>query len=102
MADQHVITLEEAKPMTVAYRESSCYDTYEKRKAVAFSKDAINRLMAQEGVTGIRCYFAHDSNGFLTLLLCAYNADGNDLVGELAEMGMPCPNFCSENNDLNS
>ena len=100
--DPHVITLEDAKPMTTAYRESDCYVQYARRKAVAFSIEAINRLTAQAGVAGIRCYFAHDSTDKLTLVLCAYDSDGNDLLTELAEMALPCPQYCSRDNELNS
>lgn len=101
MADGHEITLEEAKVLTAAYRSSATYEA-NGRIAIAFNKEAIDRLMNKDDVVGLRCYFAHGTDGLLTLVLVAHDAEGNDLTRELAESGNPCPVFCSSENDLNS
>ncbi len=104
MADTHEISLPEAKIMTTAYRNSAFFTENGNRRAIAFNKEAILRVVEQQGSNGLRCYFALDKDNLITLVLAAYDPDGNDIVGadkQLAEWGRPCPVFCSIDNDLN-
>ncbi len=104
MADPHEISLPEAKIMTTAYRDSAFFAENGYRKAVAFSKEAILRVLEQEESNGLRCYFALDKDKLITLILAAYDRSENDIIGEgrqFAEYGNPCPSMCSNDNDLN-
>ena len=102
MADGHEISIEEAAALTAAYRLSGSYDTNDGRIATAFNKEALKRLLNQEECMGIRCYYANDVDGLLTLVLVGYDDEGNDLLDQLAEFGNPCPDNCSNDNALNS
>jgi hypothetical protein len=110
MADSHGISLEMAARMTQAYRDAGINVV----KASAFSREAFERLLAQEGCEGIRCYYAFkllsidpelDQNldGHLTLVMVGTDREGNDIYnGELAEMSYCCPYVCPQDNPLNS
>ncbi|HET9514631.1 MAG TPA: hypothetical protein VFO95_11945, partial [Gemmatimonadales bacterium] len=58
----------------------------------------------QPGARGIRFYYGEESEGESTRLVAvAVDENGNDIVsGELADFGIPCPPFCSGENELNS
>ena len=102
MADGHEITLVNAAVMTNTWRESSSFELFNGRKAVAFNKDAIARLMIQDGYEGIRCHFAITETGDLDLVITAYDKQDNDLLIQLVDSGNPCPQFCGDANDLNN
>jgi hypothetical protein len=110
MADSHGISLEMAARMTKAYRDAGINVV----KASAFSREAFERVLAQEGCVGIRCYYAFkllsidpemdpDEDQKMTLVIVGTDERGNDLFeGELAEMSLSCPIICPADNPLNS
>ena len=103
MADSHVISLQAAGSMTAAWRNLSTYSNSENRIAVAFAREAIERVLFQnENLAGLRFYFALDSKQQITLVICGYDGQGNDLTRELADNGNPCPSICADANGLNS
>jgi hypothetical protein len=106
MSDPHGITLALAAEMTKAYREANINNI----KASAFSKEAYERLLSQDGCVGIRNYMALTTEvshpgqaGKLTLVMVGYDINGNDMEDkELAERGSLCPDICPSLNSLNS
>jgi hypothetical protein len=71
--------------------------------AIAFHRDAFDRILRQPGCVGIRAYPATTESGGDTLVLVGVDAEGNDMVaGELAEFGSTCPPTCPDDNDLNA
>lgn len=101
MTDQHELLLAKIKQLTAAYREGSLAEGYQQKIAISFAKESIERVLYQEGCRGIRCYFASNSSGTLSLVLTGYDKNGNDLLSEVATPGVSCPPFCSNQNDLN-
>lgn len=71
-------------------------------KARFFGKDIINQILDQEGCMGIRVYFGQDEDGNRQLVLAGADSDENDLLDLVADTSIPCPNYCSSNNALNS
>lgn len=74
-----------------------------KIKAHFFGYKIIEKILAQEGCVGIRCYYALDDQGVQQLIMVGANADENDLYnGVIAEISRPCPPYCGSTNPLNS
>jgi len=97
--ETHKILLSEAKEMTAAYRATM---TAADIKGGYFSKSEILGLLRQDDCVGFRYYYGID-NGQKVLVLVGADRDENDLVtGIILERAIPCPNQCSEDNDLNS
>ncbi len=72
-------------------------------KAHFVGKVLINKILAQEGVVGIRIYYALDESGKKQLVLVGTDADENDLYnGVIVERSVWCPPFCGGLNPLNS
>lgn len=71
-------------------------------KARFFGKDILNQLLAQEGSMGIRIYFGQDEDGNRQLVLVGADSDENDMLDLVADTSVPCPNYCSSANALNS
>jgi len=95
----HSITLAAAAEMTEDYRNANPGA----RKAVAFGKTAIQNILNQNNCEALKCYFALDANGDLTLVLCGAEANQDDLVnGDLADHGYGDPPYSSSPNALNS
>ncbi len=98
--EDHSISLADAAKFTARFRAKA-----EKGTVIGgyFGRDAIEKILAQEGCIGIRYYFAETDDGKPTLVLVGVDADGNDMAkGVLAEVSWPCPPFCGEQNTLNS
>jgi hypothetical protein len=94
-----IISLEEGSTMTASFRSKFPDET----KAVYYSADVYNDLLAQDGCVGIRIYNAIDEAGKMTNVLVGVDADGNDLFnGTLINRGILCPTHCSSKNKLNS
>lgn len=92
-----IITLAEGAAMTKQWRR-----TNSNGNAVYYGKDILNQLLEQSDCVGIRFYFAVDSDGKNTLVLAGVDADGNDILANIADRGLKCPVRCSERNELNS
>ncbi len=64
-------------------------------KAHFFGRNIIERILAQPGCMGIRCYYALDDNGVQQLIMVGADKDENDMYnGVIAELSRPCPPYC--------
>ena len=98
--EDHSVTLQEAAEWTKKYRDDAGSGAI---IGGFFSKEAIEKLLNQTGAVGIRYYYGKEKDSTPILVLCAVDADENDLYeGELMELARPCPPNCSELNPLNS
>ena len=94
-----IITLQEGSDMTAEFRKNFPNAT----KAVYYTADVYQDILAQAGCVGIRIYNAINEDNKLTNVLVGVDRDGNDLVnGKIYDLGQKCPTICSQNNDLNS
>lgn len=90
--ENHFITLSEANAMTMSFRRSVPQGSV---IGGFFGKDALESLLSQSEVVGMRAYYAYEENGSPTLVLVGVNNDGNDMTeGVLLERWFPCPPFC--------
>ncbi len=70
-------------------------------KAHFFGYKIIQRILAQPGCVGIRCYYSLDDNGVQQMIMVGADKNENDLHnGIIAEVARPCPPFCSSANPL--
>ena len=98
--EDHTIALDDAADLTRNYRKSAGKGAI---KGGFFGRAALEQVLSQEGVVGIRYYYAQENNGRPVLILVGVDANGKDIVdGFMAERAMPCPPFCSPFNPLNS
>lgn len=97
----HSISINDAAELTRNYRESS-----ESGAIIAefFGREALERILAQEGCVGIRCYYGQKEDGKPALVLVGADANEEDLLdgSEIAQAGDPCPPNCASANPLNS
>jgi hypothetical protein len=94
-----IISLEEGSTMTASFRSKFPDET----KAVYYSADVYNDLLAQDGCVGIRIYNAIDEAGKMTNVLVGVDADGNDLYDlNIFDRGLRTPPLKLANNPLNS
>ena len=98
--ENHRILLDGAAAMTRRYRFRHPNET----RGGFFGRAAIEEILRQDGVVGIRYYFAYDAGSdVLRVVLTGTLANGDDVhTGPLAEMAVTCPNVCGTNNPLNS
>ena len=95
----HAIDLEEAREMIGRWRRANP-DT---KHAVAFTRVAFERILGQEGCTGIRMYYAMHPDGMPTIVMVGVDVEGNDIEGgALAEFVYPCPPWCPVDSSLDS
>ncbi|MBD3637667.1 MAG: hypothetical protein HUJ25_09960 [Crocinitomicaceae bacterium] len=92
------ITLSNGSSMTGSFRTNYPNEV----KGRFFGKDILKELLAQEDCMGIRMYFAIDSNDDLALVIVGADSNGDDIIGKVADISLPCPSYCGESNDLNS
>jgi len=98
--EDHDICLNDASDLTRNYREKTGKDAI---KGGFFGAAAIQQVLDQEGVVGIRYYYAQEKDGRPVLVLVGVDIHGNDLVeGFMIERSVPCPPFCGFFNSLNS
>ncbi len=96
--DVHSISLDEAVEMISAYQN----ENPEALRAWYFSKAAIQRVISQDNVAGLRIYGALNDEMNFSPVLVAVTPSGNDLAqGELAEKAPPCPPDCATASPLN-
>ncbi len=99
--EDHTISLAAAQQMMAAFRDENPDETY----GWYFGKEAIERLLNQEGAVGLRIYGGINPDGEFTPVLMAVPADGNDINGIglekalgdsviILEMALPCPPYC--------
>ena len=94
------ITLTQAQNMTSAYQNDETFDGL--TKAVYIDKESFMDLLDQENATGVRFYFALDSNEALNVVVVATKEDGDvDLTGGVLLGNLKkCPLICDNNSDL--
>jgi len=95
--EDHTTTLEHAATLTKNFR--SAYP--EQPKAIYFSRQTLEAILAQEDVVGIRFYFGME-NGEFRLVFCGAMENEDDNLSILANHGIFCPPCCSRKNALNS
>ena len=94
--ENHVITLEEAAKLTKNYRQTLMV-TLGGFKAGAFEKSAVELVLNQNGVVGIRIYMGLSDDLVPTPQFVIVGVDvlGNDVTaGVVLDRSLNCPNFC--------
>jgi len=98
--EDHTIALDEACALTRNYRMKAGKGAV---KGGFFGRAAIEQILAQENVAGIRYYYAREHNGRPVLILVGVDEFGKDLhEGFIAERSMPCPPYCGGFSPLNA
>lgn len=93
------ISLGEAADMTKAWRTGD----FGPGDAVFYGRERLEELLDQEGVMGIRMYFAVNEKNEKTLVLVGATENEDDLHnGLILDRGPICPSTCSTSNPLNS
>ena len=92
------ISLSTASGMTASWRSNHSRDP----KAIFIGRDLIDTILGQTDCQGIRVYFGEDAVGAMQIIMVGADSDENDIIGTIADGGLPCPTRCSEANDLNS
>lgn len=81
------------------YQQGPSFTWNQGTKAHFFGKKIIQELLSQHGAVGIRIHYGskiNTNNGKLypELILVATDCNGNDLLNNIADMSIPCPNSC--------
>jgi hypothetical protein len=99
--EDHAVALEDAGRLTRNHRRSTGTGAI---KAGVFGRAAIEQILAQDGVVGMRYYFGQESNGRPVMVIVGVDEAGRDLYdGVVCERSSPCPPFCGPTwNPLNS
>ena len=98
--EDHDIALNDAASLTRNFRDRAGKNAI---KGGFFGQAALQQLLDQDGVVGIRYYYAQENDGRPVLVLVGVGNDGNDMVeGFVLERSIPCPPFCGLFNELNS
>jgi hypothetical protein len=98
--EDHDISLMDAGVLVRNYREKAGKNA---AKGGFFGSAALQQVLDQEGVVGVRYYYGEERDGRPVLVIVGVDQFGNDLVdGFLLERGVPCPPFCGLFNTLNS
>lgn len=97
--EEHQISLEEARKLIQNYKskqkEGEIHAHY-------FGKEAIYKLLDQEGCVGIRIYYASKEDGTPELVIVGVNEEGKDLENIILERGWPCPPYCDGESKISS
>ena len=98
--EDHHIDAQEASQLTRNYRMREGKGAV---KGQYFSRAALEQMLAQEDVVGMRYYYTRSNEGKLGLVLVGVKEDGEDLVnGFVCGNAIPTSPFCTEKNALNS
>ena len=96
--EDHSISLEEAALLTLNYRQDRNSNP---KLGGVFGEQAIQKILDQEGIVGLRYYYGVENDGTPVLILTGVDKEWNDFYnGLLAERSMPCPP-CGTDNILN-
>lgn len=69
----------------------------------AFLANQVIEMLSQPGCVGLRYYKARKSDGLDSMILVGVDEKGNDMVdGIMLNSVLPCPPWCSDDNELNS
>ncbi len=97
--EEHQITLEEAIKLINNFRSQQ---TSLSIKAHYLGKEALLKLLEQEGCVGIRIYYAAQDDGTPELVIVGVDEEGTDLTkGNILERVWPCPPYCDGKSELN-
>lgn len=101
--ENHKISPNAANQMTSAFQAENPYESY----GWYFGREAIERILARDGVIGIRFYGGLKVGGDFSPVLAGTMADGRDFLTlgltksladstdpGVAELAFPCPPFC--------
>ncbi len=98
--EDHSISVEDAGSLTRNYRQQAGKGAV---NGGFFGRAAIEQVLSQEGVVGIRYYYAKENNDRPVLILVGVDENGRDLYeGFVCERSVPCPPYCGSFNPLNS
>ncbi|MBL0340833.1 MAG: hypothetical protein IPP71_07870 [Bacteroidetes bacterium] len=98
--ENHDISLDDAAEMTARFRGTI---TPGNKIGGFFGRDAIKAILDQSGCVGIRYYYGLDANNKPVLILVGVKTDNEDQYEErLAELSLPCPDYCATDNPLNN
>ncbi len=88
--EDHAMTAEDTKVMTDAYQNQHAGSPY----AWTLGRDAIEKILEQPGVVGLRIYGGLEKGEFSPVFV-GVTADGADVPGGvIMELAAPCPPFC--------
>jgi len=88
--EDHSITAEDAKAMTGAYESMHSGSPY----AWTFGRDAVEKILDQPGVVGLRIKGGMKDGKFSPVLV-GVDKDGKEIPGGvIMELGLPCPPAC--------
>jgi hypothetical protein len=91
--EDHKISLADARQLTSNYRQKAGDQAI---LGGYFGKAAITAILEQQGCVGLRIYYGIFNDSRQTFVLCGVKANGDDITsGELAEVSIPCPPYCS-------
>jgi hypothetical protein len=98
--EDHSISLQEAGSLTNNYRKAAGQGAV---KGKYFSRAAIEQLLVQEEVVGMRYYYGVGADGTQQMVLVGVNGLGQDLhEGFIFGNPLPASKFQTEPNPLNS
>ena len=92
----YTITLQEGIDWTTNFRNQNPNSV----KAYKIDQAEINEILAQAGAAGIRAYMGIDNSGNEKLVMVAVDASGNDILNNVYDHTLPCPNHCDNNSVL--
>ncbi|MGE0440901.1 MAG: hypothetical protein AB7S39_10475 [Gemmatimonadales bacterium] len=70
-------------------------------RPAAYGRQIFDKILAQDGVVGIRFYPGISDKGDVTLLFCGVDSKGNDVLkGVIGDNPLWCPPFCSDENEV--
>ena len=94
----HVVTLDQAVKYIQNYKKNPVAPS---TKGGYFGRNIFDKILAQQGVVGIRYYYAAKDDSTPTLVLVGVDSTGNDMVrGVVGEWINSCPPFCGSTNQL--
>lgn len=99
--EKHDISLTDADIMMAAFQQQN----QDKPYGWYFGRNAIEKLLAQQGAVGLRIYGGLNAEGQFSPVVFGVTADGNDLDGRglskamnnhivILEVALPCPPSC--------
>ncbi len=93
----HAMSAPEAAALTQAFREANPGA----ETAGYFDRAAIDQILSEPGVAGLRIYQGMHPDGASALVIVGVDSQGDDLdQGTIAEKHRPCPPFCSRSGEL--
>jgi hypothetical protein len=124
---KHAVTLEHARKLTSALRarkDDLVKDEYKGKHIIpvceTFEREAIDKLLAYAGCTGIRLYYGLGDDDRLHAIIVGVDSEGKDLLPTatknpqdgvmqpasdtepvIVEDGLPCPPSCPTGSPLN-